>query len=263
MNSPSWAKPMSKLAQVIKNRDRLNQSVLRVTNKNQNQFIMHQMLTCHYNKNIRLPMLRPFILILAALLTACAVPTKPTSQPPDEQRWQAHLQQMAGVVAWDIRGRVAIQTEDNGGQADLFWAQQTPDYYDIKLVLPFGGGTTLLQGRPEGVVLISNDGQRIYEDDPDRLLAAVQGWKFPVTGLRYWLLGMPVPDRSSRLIHWNEAGYLQLMEQDGWRIEMKAYKQVGQYQLPKKLFLSRLGNNELLDVRLVFRQWGLEQRATP
>ncbi|MCW8955436.1 MAG: lipoprotein insertase outer membrane protein LolB [Gammaproteobacteria bacterium] len=207
-------------------------------------------------------MLRPFILILSALLSACAVPTKSTTRPPDEQRWQTHLQQMSAVIAWDIRGRVAIQTEDNGGQADLFWRQQTPDYYDIKLVLPFGGGTTLLQGRSNGVVLTSADGQRIYEDDPDQLLAEVQGWQFPVSGLRYWLLGIPVPERSSRLIHWNQAGYLQLMEQDGWRIELKSYQPVGDYYLPKKLFLRRLGDQEL-DVRLVFRQWGLEQGITP
>lgn len=207
-------------------------------------------------------MLRPIILILAALLSACAVPTKTTNRPPDEGRWQDHLQQMAGVQAWDIRGRIAIQTEDSGGQADLYWTQQNPSYYDIKLVLPFGSGTSLLQGRPQGVVLINGDGQRIYEQNPDRLLAAVQGWEFPVTGLRYWLRGMPVPERRSRLINWNESGYLQLMEQDGWRIEMRGYQQVGKYQLPKKLFLRRLDNHEL-DVRLVFRQWGLEQEVTP
>lgn len=208
-------------------------------------------------------MLRPFILILAILLSACAAPGKRSTQPPDEQQWQSHLQQMSEVTAWDIRGRIAVQSEDNGGQADLFWYQLNQDHYDIKLVLPLGAGTTLLQGRPYGVVLIAADGQRIYENDPDRLLAQVQGWQFPVTGIRYWLLGMPVPDRSRRLIHWNEAGYLQLMEQDGWRIEMKSYRRVGEYFLPKKLFLSRLDGQEL-DVRLVFRQWGLEpEAATP
>ena len=207
-------------------------------------------------------MLRPIILILAVTLSACAPPTKRSTHPPDEQRWQTHLKQMADLAAWDIRGRIAVQTENNGGQADLFWQQQSADYYDIKLVLPLGGGTTVLQGRDYGVVLISADGQKIYEDDPDRLLAAVQGWEFPVTGLTYWLRGMPVPGRNSRLIHWNEAGYLELMEQDGWRIEMRNYKQVGDYFLPKKLFLRRLDDHEL-DVRLVFRQWGLESGSGP
>ena len=179
-------------------------------------------------------MLRPFILILVVLLSACAAPSKRFTQAPDEQQWQAHLQQMAGVAAWNIRGRIAIQAEDFGGQADLFWRQQTPQLYDIKLVLPFGGGTTQLLGSPNGVVLVTTDGQRIYENDPDRLLEAVQGWKFPITGLQYWLLGVPMPDRSSQLVHWNEAGYLQLMEQDGWRVEMRGYKQVGKYQLTEK-----------------------------
>lgn len=212
--------------------------------------------------NKSLPMLRPFILMLAVLLSSCAAPSKRFTQPPDEHRWQAHVRQMAGVTAWDIRGRIAIQTEDNGGQADLFWQQQSSDHYDIKLVLPFGGGTTVLQGRDYGVVLISSDGQRIYEDNPDQLLASIQGWEFPVSGLVYWLRGMPVPGHGSRLIHWNQDGYLELMEQDGWRIEMKGYKQVGNYHLPRKLFLNRLDDHEL-DVRLVFRQWGLEQGITP
>ncbi|MDH5765796.1 MAG: lipoprotein insertase outer membrane protein LolB [Gammaproteobacteria bacterium] len=195
---------------------------------------------------------------LISLLSACTPAVKTVSTPPNEQQWQQHLQQVSAISQWDISGRLGVETEQNGGQIDIFWQQQRDDYYDIRMVAPFGGGTHFLSARPEAVTFTNGNGQQIIEQNADQLLARINGWSFPVSGMRYWILGMPVPGKTARLISWNEQGLLHLMEQDGWRIEIPRYKQEGDYTLPKKIFLSR-PDNDHLSVRMVIRNWGLAQ----
>ena len=180
-------------------------------------------------------MYKLFIAVLIILLNACASPQKHTSSI-DSALWEKHQQQVKHINQWNISGRIAISTEDNGGQADLFWAQKNDQHYDIKLVAPFGGGTSYLQGRPQGVLLTTSDGQQIMEQDTETLLAQIQDWHFPVSGVRDWLLGIPSPNSESRLLNWNLETHLTLMEQDGWRVEMRKYKKVGQFQISYLLF---------------------------
>ena len=198
------------------------------------------------------------MLLLAVMLSACAPPKKISLTAPNEHQWQQHQQQVSAINRWNISGRMAIETEDNGGQVDIFWQQTQNDTYDIRMIAPFGGGTSLLTSRPEGVVFTSSNGEQIVEKNADRLMARVEGWTFPVSGLRYWILGVPEPEKHFRLINWNEQGYVNLMEQDGWRIEMLNYRQVAAYTLPKKIFISRLDRDDL-SVRMVIREWGFTE----
>lgn len=201
-------------------------------------------------------MIKIFLAILATLLTSCVMPVHTTSSAPNPKLWQQHLEQVKNINAWDIRGRVSIQTENDGGPADLFWQQTDNKNFDIKLVAPLGGGTLHLQGQPSGVILTTSSGEQARAKTADDLIEQVQGWRFPVSGLRYWLLGMPAPSSKARLVSWNEQGLLYVMHQDGWRIEMRKYKNVDNKTLPKKLFISRLDEKEV-DVRLIIRKWNL------
>ena len=200
-------------------------------------------------------MFRISLLLAVALLTACAGPQNYLSSPIDESLWQQHQKQVAHINRWHIAGRVAVMTDEDSGQADLFWNQRADNDYDIKMVAPFGAGTMLMEGRPQGVLLTTSEGEQIFEQSADALLHRMNGWRFPVSGLRYWLLGVPAPGSDSRMLNWNEQGYLHLLEQDGWRVEMKNYQPVEQHQLPGKLFITRLDNS--IEVKLVIRQWDL------
>ena len=199
-------------------------------------------------------MIKLFLLALAVMLTSCVTPVKTTSVPLNTKLWQQHLTQMKTIERWDIKGRVSIQTKDDGGPADIFWLQNDHQHYDIKLVAPFGGGTIRLQGNPSYVLMTGSDGQTAMAQNADDLIEQTQGWYFPVSGLRYWLFGIPAPTSEAKLISWNEQGLLYVMHQDGWRVEMRKYKTVSGKTLPKKLFISRLDEKEI-DVRLVVREW--------
>ena len=199
-------------------------------------------------------------LLLAAvfiLLSACAGPPKKSSIPTDFVYWEKHQQQVKEIDQWNIQGRVAVNTENNGGHADLFWQQKDSQHYDLKLVAPMGAGTSYIQARPGSVMLTTSSGEQLIESTIEGLLARVEDFQFPVSGLRYWILGVPSPASDSRLLNWDEQGNLNLLEQDGWRVEMKNYKRVAHYNLPKKVFASRINDDEV-EMRLVIRHWGIQ-----
>ena len=167
------------------------------------------------------------MLLMAVMLSACAPPKKISLTPPTEGQWQQHQQQVAAISRWNISGRMAIETADNGGQVDIFWQQTQNDIYDIRMIAPFGGGTSVLTSRPDGVVFTGSDSERLVEKNADRLMARVDGWQFPDSGLRYWILGAPALGNDFKLINWEEQCYVNLMVQEGWRIEMFVYQQQG------------------------------------
>lgn len=201
--------------------------------------------------------MRILLAVTILLLTACAGPHTIGEDAPDPQRWQAHKQNVADLQRWTISGRVAISTPHNGGHVDLFWKQHNDDEYDIRLVAPFGGGSSLIQGRGDGVLLTTSEGRQLYEADIDTLMAQIPDMPFPVSGLRYWLLGVPAPDSRSRISSWTEQGLVYALEQDGWRVVMRSYTRVEGRRLPNKLFIKRANGDEV-DVRLVIRQWSLQ-----
>ena len=76
------------------------------------------------------------------------------------------------------------------------------------------------------------------------------GLQVPVTGLRYWILGLPAPGAErSRVL--DGQGRLLSLEQNSWSMDYRGYTDVDGLSLPRKLFLRR----DDLRVRLVVEQW--------
>lgn len=191
-------------------------------------------------------------LLLLSGLTACSTPV--VKQEPVD--WSQQQQILAGIQQWEMSGRISIQTESNGGQADFIWQQRNATDYMIRLQAPLGAGTTWLYGTAEGVELKNSSGEVAYDTDADRLLMQLNGWSLPVNGLRYWVRGIPASKTRYEVTKWHHNSLPEVIEQDGWRIEFREHQRIGERMLPRKLFISRLDDQEV-DVRMVIRQWGL------
>ena len=150
-----------------------------------------------------------------------------------------------------------MQTETNGGSLDLFWNQQN-DAYKIRLISAMGQGAILIQGDAHGVMLRTSEGEA-YADNADELLASSLGVSVPLSGLHDWLRGVPAADRPVQKQLWDGKGQLHKLVQDGWNIEMSAYKKVGKHNLPHAFYLDRDDQPEL-EMRLLIRQWTLLDR---
>ncbi len=193
------------------------------------------------------------LLLLVTMLSACAPSLKINSNANVPASWQQQSQQRAHLSEWVLRGRVSIQTQDDGGVVDLIW-HQSKQNYSIQLTAPLGAGGIALSTVDNGVMLNSSNGRELFAKDAETLLQNIQGWRLPVSGLRYWLLAMPVPKKNYQFISWLDNQQLHVMQQDGWHIEFRQYQQQGNVWLPRKIFMHRLDNTEI-DVRIVIRDW--------
>lgn len=194
----------------------------------------------------------PFIALLVgiALLGACAVapPVAPLANTP----WAARQAALNALRQWSAVGRIAVVNDQDGWHASLSWVQQGPDYA-IELLGPFGQGRVSIQGNPQGVSLQTADGRFLSAADPDQLLQDTIGVRIPVSGLMYWVRGVPDPAQPSELAG-DEQGRLTRLEQGGWVIDYPAYGQVAALELPTRIQAQR----DQIKVKLVIEQWNLD-----
>ena len=205
----------------------------------------------HYSKTLQ-------ALLLVALVStqfSCSYLPEVTSQIPEN--WLQTVAQRQQLDSWKLTARLGLQTETNGGSLDVFWSQKE-DVYKIRLVAAMGQGTTLITGDARGVMLKTAEGVA-YAENADKLLASNLGVNLPLSGLHDWLRGVPVVDRPVQKQLWDDHGQLHKLVQDGWNIEMSAYKKVGKYILPHAFYLDRDDQPEL-GIRLIIRQWILLDR---
>lgn len=198
-------------------------------------------------------------LLLASLvlvLCACeAIPTQPPQAIDTEQSWRVRQQALSALDAWSLSGRIAIQTPTEGWHASLSWEQQG-ESYAIRLSSPLGQGALQLNGNPSVVTLRTSSGEDSAQD-AETLLERQLGWRVPVSGLRYWVLGLPDPNMSLEHRELDDLGRLVRIRQSGWDIEFRRYVSAGSVELPDKLFLNNANTEPHLEVRLVAGRWEL------
>ena len=194
------------------------------------------------------------IVFLLAGLNACTPLTRMQSAPPNDQHWQQHQQTMLSLTQWQLSGKVAMRNGNDGGQADVFWRQTDAKNYEIKLVAPFGAGSSVLTADATQVMLAFSNGDGMVADTVEEILAGMPDWQFPVSGLRFWVLGIASPSTAPAHMRWNEQGGLAMLEQDGWSIELQNYALTGDYFLPQKIIMRRLDQSDV-NLKLLVRQW--------
>jgi len=211
--------------------------------------------------------LRLYCLLLMSLWLFGCASSQVKEVASEKIDWQHQQQVLQKVKQWSINGRIAVQTNNDGGQADYSWQQLNTTDYKIHLQAPLGAGTTWINGDARGVSLRTSSGDALYDTDVDKLMLQMNGWPLPVSGLRYWVLGLPSGSSAYSVSEWAINGLPRVMLQDGWRIEFRRYKKVSGILVPHKLFIRRVGlqnigdlenNGEDIDVRLIIRQWSID-----
>lgn len=186
------------------------------------------------------------------LLASCATVKEQVVTQQEPAGWQVAQQQRAQIKNWEIRGRLGIQTENDGGTLDIIWKQAEQDF-SIRLIAPFGAGNYLVQGDNSFVEIRYPDGQIETVNNIDDVFSSILKVNLPVNAVRDWVRGLPAKTLPVETISWNKQGLLHTLRQSGWNVEMKKYagKKI---LLPHAIYLTR-DDNEELDIRLVLRQW--------
>ena len=184
------------------------------------------------------------------LLVAAGCATRPQIPVPEaESAWLEHRDALEALRDWQVKGRVALRTEDEGWSAGFDWRQRGENYR-IRLRGPFGRGAVELNGDRHGVWLKRADQPAVFAVNPEALLQQQTGWRLPVTGLGAWLRGLPV-NGSEPVVQLDAQGRLLHIGQNGWLIDYQRYMDSNGLPLPKKLRLSR----DSVQVRFVLDDW--------
>ena len=170
--------------------------------------------------------------------------------------WLAEQHKRQQIKTWDIRGRLGVQTETNGGSLDIIWKQSDKNF-SMRLIAPLGAGSYLIQGDSHSAEIRFPDGHKEIASSIDDVFSAVLEVDLPANAVKDWIRGLPAKSLAIESISWNDQGLLETIKQSGWDVEMKKYAG-NKILLPHAIYLSRDDNAEL-DVRLMLRQWLIEQ----
>lgn len=201
--------------------------------------------------------LLPFFLPLFSFL--CLSCTALAPRPPEaalERLWQTHSARLMPLTQWSLRGRLAVRTDSQGGQASLAW-QRDAGRQAIRLNGPLGRGVVRVTQDESGAHLTDASGNTTEAADAAELMLRFTGWELPLASLDWWVRGLPVPDVTARR-ELDGEGRLARLNQQGWDVEFGHYAQTeSSLILPDRLFLRRASgvNGPALEVRLVIDRW--------
>jgi outer membrane lipoprotein LolB len=200
---------------------------------------------------------------LTALVSGCATAPSPPPVENPAATWEARQTQLRPITTWNIQGRMAMRTQEEGWQATLNWVREG-ERHRIDIIGPLGRGHLRLTRDNHGAELRDADQHSWRAENPELLLYRTTGWLVPLDGLNYWVLGLPLPDIAASQ-ELDPQGRLKTLAQSGWDIRFLEYTRYGSLELPSKLFLKRQGRgtngipagDTTLEVRLVIEHWTL------
>lgn len=193
---------------------------------------------------------RLIALTLMLLLTSCM--TTPSNQhPPLNQTLSLNnrTQSLTAIQNWNLDGVIAVRHNREAWSANWQW-QQNQKQYLISFFGPLGSNAFKLSGNATQVTLATSDGKKYTSATPETLLAEQLGWTLPVTGLYYWIRGLPVPNAPAET-RFDAYNHLTYLAQDGWRIQFLRYTSIHNTDVPSKIFLSSSG----LSVKVIVNRW--------
>ena len=192
-----------------------------------------------------------FCLGFTAILAACTTLPKPLASPntTSQALHQAHLQDIAQISQFTIKGRIGVQAGGKGFSGGLTW-QHDKINDDIALFSPLGGQVARIKKNAEIVTLEDAKGNSITAADAETLTQNTLGWQLPLAGLADWSLGRP-SDSAIQASTFDEHGHLSTLKQDGWDIQYQNYAEQNGHFLPSKIVL----RNDKVNLKLLVENW--------
>ncbi len=189
-------------------------------------------------------------LYLSGCTTTATKPSSPTSHISPSKLHQQHIKQVSNIEHFLMKGRLAIITKPKNHSARLHW-QHTPEKDNIDVYSPIGGKVANITKTPTSVKLTDNSQKTLEAQDAETLTQETLGFRLPLSGLSYWLLGKPSNTGLVNLVQWDQYGRIETMQQNGWDIHYKDYAEHAGYFLPRKVTLK----NDKMTIKLISDKW--------
>ena len=145
--------------------------------------------------------------------------------------------------------RSLCKHREDSGSATVGWMQHDVQY-TVSMLGPLSTSALKLSDQPGLVTLEISDGKRFTASNPEELLAKQWGFNLPVSYLRYWIRGLPVPGIPSS-DHYDASHRLTDLSQQGWQVQFLSYTRSNNLDLPSKLSIS----SPTLKVKIIVYSW--------
>jgi outer membrane lipoprotein LolB len=154
------------------------------------------------------------------------------------------------LTQWTAKGRIALVARGEGGSGSFVWGQRS-ERTELTVRGPLGAGGVQLVTDGETFELADGSGQPLDGDAARTELERRLGARLPVAELRYWLLGVPAPQRAGSGPVQMATGAVPGFVQDGWVVSFEEYKPQGRWTLPVRLTAATSSAR----VRIVVDDW--------
>ena len=211
-------------------------------------------------------MIRPLVLVAAIMISGCAT-IDSVQHSDDVSVYEQHIQSVAAIDHWEIKGRLSARTENKGDISRILW-QRAHDQHRLELYGTFGSRRLRIFQDIEGVTLEDTQGSTIEGTSVRQVISERTGWELPVEELIHWMVGSVNSDLPAD-VTWDINGHPISIVQSGWDVSLANYRLFGQYMLPTRLTAKRFTHNEAADsdsgssdsqyieIRLVISDWGI------
>ncbi len=194
------------------------------------------------------------ILLALCVLNACTTLKKIPLTEQSLKSWEQYQRDVGKISSWDLHARAAIFVDDEVHNFGLNWRHRA-DEFQMILEAPFGQGAFRLESNRDArlpVELSLPDDRVVYAKTAEAALERVVGWPIPVSGLEWWIKGLP--QKNIKFRHeLNGDGRLISLNQDNWRINYLQYFDFDESSkgLPKKMYLK----HDRLALKIVIEHW--------
>ncbi len=175
----------------------------------------------------------------------------------------------AKTLHFKVLGKASLSDGKRHAQISLRW-QQRGEHYIINLYGPLGSGAVRLSNTHSHLPASSTQsakhsrsGRSVYYQDmkgelrsygsAETLLEQECGWRLPISGLVWWLRGLPRPEETAIIVR-DKAALITQIAQDGWTIQYLSYQSIKGKTYPHKVHLSR----DKRHLKFVLRDWHID-----
>ena len=174
------------------------------------------------------------LLLGAACIYGCVSVVAPIQQRAE--RWQQRTDYLYQNQYWTAHLSLLAVARQQKFNTRVEWRQQA-ERYQIKLKDFIGRTWAVIEGAPPAVTVKTSGGRRYQGHSAEALINELLGMRLPVSGLRYWLQGLPQPQVSPARLVLSEQGLAEEISQSGWQITYPHYRLNNAFNMPGQVLL--------------------------
>jgi len=174
---------------------------------------------------------------------------------PDEStknvEWEQHNLQLLRIHTFQATGKIGYRGPDETISLRFYW-KHTDKKSELRLINFLGSTVLQLTMTPNGSTVITNDGQRFENQDPNLLFAKLTGMEFPVSQMKNWIKGQP---NQADSYTFNDTNTLHTLTKESngrvWRLNYNRYQDKDGLPLPYQMTLKSTD----IQIKIIVSQW--------